>query len=90
MSSDSSNRSSSSRQRRTQRGTSRGGGDLLKRVKKLEKENKNLKKEQEENYSVLLKTMNDLDETNHKITILYRALKKSTTFELPGDDADFR
>lgn len=86
MSSDSSNRSGSSRRRRT----SRGGGDLLKRVKKLEKENKNLKKEQDENYSVLLKTMNDLDETNHKITILYRALKKSTTFELPGDDADFR
>jgi hypothetical protein len=81
----------SSSPRRTQRRTSRQDRDLLKRVRNLEKENKILKKTQDENYSVLLKAGNDIDETNYKISILYRALKKTTTLELPGvADDDFR
>ena len=75
----------SSSPRRTQRRTSGQDRDLIERVKILERENKKLKKQQEKTHKWLIDTMNDVDETNKKITTLFKALKKTTRLEMEED-----
>ena len=75
----------SSSPRRTQRRTSRQDKDLIERVKILERENKKLKKQQEKTHKWLIDTMNDVDETNKKISSLFKALKKTTRLEMQED-----
>ena len=75
----------SSSPRRTRRVTSRQRQDLIDRVSRLERENKKLKKQQEKTHKWLVDAMNDIDETNKKISTLFKALKATTTLEMQED-----
>ena len=75
----------SSSPRRTRRETSRQRQDLIERVSRLERENKKLKKQQEKTHKWLVDAMNDIDETNKKISTLFKALKTTTTLEMKED-----
>lgn len=76
--------------RRTQRRTQRRTPgprvlDLIERVSRLERENKKLKKQQEKTHKWLVDAMNDIDETNKKISTLFKAAKATTTLEMLED-----
>lgn len=75
----------SSSPRRTQRRTSRQDRDLIERVKRVERENKKLKKQQEKTHKWLIDAMNDIDETNKKISTIFKALKSTTNLEMQED-----
>ena len=57
--------------------------DLIERVSRLE--NKKLKKHFEKTHKWLVDAMNDIDETNKKISTLFKAAKATTTLEMLED-----